>query len=148
MSTRESCRSSFDRFCETYSELVKSHEESIYALGSDADNHLPKVSEKTFESVCRETKQRRRIDVEAKAIRGVSSAYDPSEPSIAVGRELQSFFERRLAATNVEIILDAEVERTRRRPYGPLIVFYFAKGKDGCKRRQFLDTDLIINATG
>ena len=148
-STRESCHSSFNRFCETYPELVKSHEESIYALGKrDAENHLPKVSEKTFEAVCLETKECRRIDVEAKAIRGVSSAYDLSEPSIAVGRELQSSFERRLAATSVEVILNAEVERTRRRPYGPLMVFYTAKGKDGCARRQFLDTDLIINATG
>lgn len=88
--------------------------------------------------------------MEAKAIRGVMAAYDLDEPSVAVGMELRSFFERKLATEGVELLLRIEVERIRKRPYGSVMVFYRAKSQHGPYSRQtrFFDADFVVNATG
>lgn len=150
-STREGCHAAFERFCETYPEIIKHHQDSIYAHGErDAEGCPPKVSADTFKDVCFETKECQKVDVEAKAVQGVTAAYDVDEPSVAIGTELRRFFEHKLAAEGVEVVLDVEVQKIRRRPGEPLTVVY-RKNSPGnrCLRRTgFLDADFIVNATG
>ena len=149
--TREDCHAEFERFCKTYPEIVKHCEDSIYAYGErDAEGCPSRVSADTFEEVCVETEECQKVDAEAKAIKGVTSAYDLDEPSVAVGTELRSFFEHKLAAEGVKILLDVEVQRIRRRPYGPLVVYYRTKspGNRCIRQTGFLDADFVVNATG
>ena len=76
-STRKGCHADFERFCKTYPEIVKHPRDSIYAYGErDAEGRPSRVSANIFEEVCFETEECQKIDVEAKGIRGVISAYD------------------------------------------------------------------------
>ena len=149
--TREGCHADFERFCKAYPEIIKHPQDSIYAYGErDAEGCPSKVSADAFEEVCFETKECQKIDAEAKAIQEVASAYDLDEPVVAVGTELRSFFGHKLAVEGVKVLLDVEVQRIRRRPYGPFVVFYTTKSSGGqCTRQtKFLDAGFVVNATG
>lgn len=149
--TRDGCHAAFERFCEAYPEIIKQHQDSIYARGErDAEGCPSRTSAHTFEDVCFETEECEKVDAEAKAIRGVTAAYDLDEPSVAVGAELRSFFERKLAAQGVTVLLDMEVQRIRRRPYGPLVVSYRIKSPANRHISQtgLVDADFVVNATG
>ena len=150
-STREGCHAAFERFCETYPEIIKRHQDSIYAHGErDAEGCPSKVSANTFKDVCFETKECQEVDVKEKAIQGVTAAYDLDEPSVAIGTELRSFFEYKLAAEGVKVMLDVQVQKVRRRPCQPLTVFYKknSPGNRCIRQTGFLDADFVINATG
>lgn len=149
--TRDGCHAAFDRFCATYPELVKPHQDSIYARGErDADGRPSKTSADVFEAVCFETDECRKVDADAKAIRGVTAAYDLDEPSVAVGAELRGFFERKLAAQGIEVLLGVDVQRVRRRPHGPLSLMYRAESPADRRgsRTGSLEADYVVNATG
>ena len=150
-STREGCHAAFERFCETYPEIIQHHQDSIYAHGErDAEGCPPKISANTFKDVCFETTECQKVDVEAKAIEGVTAAYDLNEPSVAIGTELRSFFEHKLAAEGVKVLLDVEVQEIRRRPCEPFTVFYRknSPGNRCIRQTGFLDADYVVNATG
>ncbi|KAL6722059.1 hypothetical protein ACLMJK_001164 [Lecanora helva] len=147
--TRESCHLSFERFCQEYSELVNFHEHSIYARAErDAEGFPSKVSEESFQAVCFESEGCQEVDLEDTVHQDLTAAYELDEPSVAVGAELRHFFEKRLADTRVEMLLDTEVTNIRRRPYGPLMVFFKVKRNNGHTDTKFVDADLVINATG
>lgn len=145
--TREDCRANFDRFIETYPELIHWHDESIYAYSSshDAQGLPPKVSLSRFESVCFETEEARRLDnAETTRFRHIAAAYDLEEPSIVIGSELRKSLGERLARLDMEILLGVEVREACQKATGVSVILK----DDSNKTTTTIEADFVINATG
>ncbi|MBP5952247.1 FAD-dependent oxidoreductase [Pseudomonas sp. P42] len=138
--TRESCLEVFDRFRETYPELVVTHDSAIYAQGTrDALGNRSKVSNDAFAHVCHESPECREVDLSSSAFAGLESAFDLDEPSVVLGDRLRSYFRERLAVAGVQIHSGFCVEKIVRKANQSLVY-----RDDG----SVLAFDLVINTTG
>jgi hypothetical protein len=136
--TRKSCHKGFELFKKTYPELIIPHEYSVYALGKeDADDNPPKVNKEEFQKVCDESESCKSIDMEQFGYKGLISAYNIDEPSIALGERLRKFFSKRLEKEGIEVHYNYTVTELKQMEFGVAL-------SDGNTSTVF---DKVINAT-
>ncbi|KAL4928121.1 FAD-dependent oxidoreductase [Aspergillus undulatus] len=140
-STRESCRRTFDRFCEKYPEVVVPVQPAIYALAHrDSTGRESKVDADTFGEVCRESKECSEVDV---SYFGPNSelevAYSLDEPCALLNPYLKIYFETKLFKAGVRIRQNEEVTQVWKLDGGYCIST--ASGKEDV-------FDKVVNATG
>ena len=101
--TRERCRIGFEKFKESYPELVNEHEYSIYALGKeDAEGKPPKVAKELFTSVCKESTSCSEVSAECFGYSNLESVMNiPEEPSLVLGNRLRKFFVEKLSKNSI-----------------------------------------------
>lgn len=102
--TRKTCRDGFDKFCESYPELVNELQHSIYAIGQkDVDGNPSKVSTQQFRKVCREFRFRSEVDCNDYGYdtNEVLAAFNVEEPCAILGERLRTIFEKYLKKANV-----------------------------------------------
>ena len=110
--TRKSCRRGFTAFQMRYPELVIPHEYAIYGLGEiDADGNPSKVNDEQFRRVCEESTNSHLVAPSLLGYRGLISAYNVEEPSIALGQRLRNKFTAYLRDAGIEVFCDFEVSK-------------------------------------
>lgn len=104
--TREGCARGYKKFHKHYHDLIVRHGHSIYALGDlDAAGQSSKVDVETFEAVCRETKDCRKVTTADKdwQYEHLLSVMDIKEPSILLGERLRATFEALLKDEGIDL---------------------------------------------
>lgn len=139
--TRESCRRGGTEFKRRYPELVIPHQYSIYALGTlDADRKPSKVSQKTFEAVCRESPECTIINTEEWGYKELMSAVNLDEPSIILGQRLRDRFKTLLAQAGVTILCSINVTSVENLEDNQVVIHLDDDSHIVCDR--------VVNATG
>ncbi|KAL4986497.1 hypothetical protein BDW68DRAFT_198002 [Aspergillus falconensis] len=139
--TRDSCRRTFESFCQKYPELVVPVEPAIYAFANtDSKGKESKVDADTFGEVCRESKECSPVDVgDWGPASELEVAYKLDEPCAVLNPYLKHYFHEKLSRAGISIRLNDEVTEVRR--FGER---YSLSTSTGCEARF----DKIINATG
>ncbi|KAL4734281.1 hypothetical protein BDV11DRAFT_209542 [Aspergillus similis] len=129
--TRDSCRRTFESFCQKYPELVVPVEPAIYAHADrDSIGKESKVDAEIFGDVCRESKECSPVDL---------IAYKLDEPCAVLNPYLKRYFREKLSSAGINIHLNGEVTEVRR------------SGERYCPSRSSRYEavfDKVINATG
>ncbi|KAL4995213.1 hypothetical protein BDV10DRAFT_188240 [Aspergillus recurvatus] len=139
--TRDSCRRTFEAFCQKYPEVVVPVEPAIYALaGRDSMGRESKVDADTFGDVCRESKECSSVDVsDWGPASELEVAYKLDEPCAVLNPYLKHYFREKLSGAGISTRLNDEVTGVCR---------FGERYRLSTSTRYEAWFDKIINATG
>lgn len=138
--TRKNCQTGYERFRNTFPELVVPHAYSIYGLGRlDANNEPPKVDVETFRKVCLEVKGAKEIEPAKWGYENLLTAFNIDEPSIVVGDLLREQLNKYLKDAKVKVVYNFNVRELVRQDNKTLVM----GDKTACAGKF----DYVVNTT-